>query len=204
MVRTGGNARRFTSDRVRSHLRVQLGEPFSTLVEEVAEGVEVAVHGFADVPFDDQVTLVTEGIGEYFRGQGFNGSSGYAQELVFVVDKKYFGQAVLDFFIAAVSVYVDQGALLSWDEPIRLSATVPGEAQFRYLLPTPSAVFDEEFQHVDDHGGPTNFCMLVPVYESEANFVLKNGPTRLYERFEEDDVDVSDLGREMLGLSSRR
>ncbi|MEU3457261.1 suppressor of fused domain protein [Micromonospora sp. NPDC006766] len=46
--------------------------------------------------------------------------------------------------------------------------------------------------------GETNFCLLVPAYEVEADLLASRGPEQLYDALEEQDVDISDLRREAL------
>lgn len=67
-----------------------------------------------------------------------------------------------------------------------------------FLLPTPAALFDDDFQFVAGPDGETDFCLLVPAYPAEAEFLAANGPDAFYDALEEHEVDVSDLGRAVL------
>jgi len=194
--------KRFSSKAVAQHLRQHLGKPFAVLREEATEGVEISIYGFAEVPVEGQVTVATEGVSTYFRENGLAGPDGYAQELLMVIDKIYFGEEMLNFFMAVVGVYLAGGSQLDWTEPVRLSSGIPAGKHQRLLLPMPAGVFEEEFSFVKDGPAETNFVMLVPVYENEVDYLIENGALKLYDQFEEQDVDVSNLGRPALTLPS--
>ena len=187
--------RRGRNSPVARHLQRHLGQPFNVLVEEVAPGVPIRFSGFVDTPAVGQVTLVTDGLAMHARRERFAGSDGYAQELVFVVGASFFGEDILGFFLAMASMYVRERALLSWDTPIRLTAPVPGGDDLRYLLPSPAAVFESDFQFVDEAGKATNFCLMIPLYEAEANLVLDRGVRKFYDELDRLDVELSDLRR---------
>ncbi|KKK04635.1 suppressor of fused domain protein [Micromonospora sp. HK10] len=183
------------SGEVDRHLRRFLGTPFSTLDEELPDGAPIRLHGFAEVPFDGQVTLATDGLAALARQRGWARPDGYAQELVFVLDGRFMGPELLDFVMSCAVRYAQQARLLAWEEPVRLDLEVPLSTGMRFLLPTPAALFDEDFQFVTAPTGETNFCLLVPAYEVEAEFLAAKGPEQLYDALEEQDVDVSDLRR---------
>lgn len=96
--------------------------------------------------------------------------------------------------------YAQQGRLLSWDEPVRLDVDEPSSSGMRFLLPTPAALFEEDFQFATGPTGETNFCLLVPAYEVEADLLASRGPEHLFDVLEEQDVDVSDLRRSALRI----
>ena len=74
----------------------------------------------------------------------------------------------------------------------------------RFLLPSPAATFDEDFQFCDDVGGLTNFCLLIPVHDDEAVWVAECGTAGLYDAFSQQDVDIADLRRDSVaGPASR-
>lgn len=192
------NRRPSNGAEVTRHLRKHLGTPFSELEETVGGGVKVRLGGFADVPGDEQVTLVTQGLADAARRGGWARSDGYAQELVFVFDRRCFGEEILDFVLTCARRFVEQRQLLSWTEPVRLNAPVPSSTDMHFLLPTPAALFDDDFQFVAGPDGETDFCLLVPAYPAEAEFLAANGPDAFYDALEEHEVDVSDLGRAVL------
>lgn len=121
-----------------------------------------------------------------------------------VVDRAYFGEAFLDFFMAVLATYTRHGELLTWEEPIRLASPVPLGKRLPVLLAMPAAVFDSEFSFARDGGSETNVVMLVPVHTGEADYLLSHGPEELYEQFEDQDVDVSDLDRDPIRVDGAR
>lgn len=185
---------------VESHLRQFLGKPFSTLNEALPDGAVIRLHGFAEVPNDGQVTMVTDGLASLARQHGWARRDGYAQELLFVLDGQFMGPDMLDFVMSCAARYAQQGRLLSWDEPVRLDVDVPSSSGMRFLLPTPAALFEEDFQFATGPTGETNFCLLVPAYEVEADLLASRGPEHLFDVLDEQDVDVSDLRRSALRI----
>ncbi|WP_410809443.1 suppressor of fused domain protein [Micromonospora sp. 067-2] len=196
MVKFG--RRKAASQVVESHLRRFLGKPFSTLDEALPDGAVIRLHGFAEVPNDGQLTMVTDGLASLARRRGWARRDGYAQELLFVLDGQFMGPDMVDFVMSCAVRYAQQGRLLSWDEPVRLDVDVPPNSGMRFLLPTPVALFGEDFQFVAGPTGETNFCLLVPAYEVEADLLASRGPEHLYDVLEEQDVDISDLRRSAL------
>ncbi|MEU3457260.1 hypothetical protein ABZ671_27195 [Micromonospora sp. NPDC006766] len=91
------------------------------------------------------MTLTTDGLAEFARQRAWARPDGYAQELLFVVDGRFMGPELLDFVMSCAVRYAEQGRLLSWEEPVRLDVEVPLSAGMRFLLPTPAALFDEDF-----------------------------------------------------------
>lgn len=172
-----------------------LGEPFNVMEEEVAPKRSIRVLGFAETPAVGQVTLLTDGIAQISRADGFSGKGGYGQELVFVIGDQFFDEGVLDLFLAMASLYVRERALLLWGTPIRLASAIAGSSGLSYLLPSPAAVFDVGFQLVHEPGKSTQFILMIPVYESEAHHVLTYGESAFYDDLERMDVDISDLRR---------
>ncbi|MET8552937.1 suppressor of fused domain protein [Micromonospora zamorensis] len=198
MVKFG--RRRAEPQDVESHLRKFLGKPFSTLEEPLPDGAVIRLHGFAEVPSDGQVTMVTDGLASLARQQCWARRDGYAQELLFVLDGQFVGPDMLDFVMSCAVRYAQQGRLLSWDEPVRLDVDVPSSSGMRFLLPTPAAVFEEDFQFAISPAGETNFCLLVPAYEVEADLLASRGPEHLFDVLEEQDVDISDVRRSALRI----
>nr|BFE59112.1 hypothetical protein GCM10020063_036380 [Dactylosporangium thailandense] len=152
---------------VRSHLLAHLGEPFADLREKVARGAAVEVSGFAATPWPGQVTLATNGLSTFARARGFAGPDGLADELVMVVGDAFLGDTFLAFFMNLARVYATHAELLGWHEPIRLDRAVPGSDDMRFLLPTPTAMFEESFAFAEEAGGLTVMRYLLPLREFE-------------------------------------
>lgn len=201
MARRLRGSGRYGSKAVADHLGIHLGKPFNTMREELIDGVEISLHGYVDVPSEGQVTLVSEGLSTYFRDKGLARSDGYAQEILMVVDRAFFGEEILSFFLASLAVYASRGELLAWDEPIRISSPVPVGDRQPFILPMPAALFEDEFSFVRDGSAETNFVMLVPIYAEEAAYLEVHDPESFYDRVAEQDVDLSNLGRGPMRLS---
>jgi hypothetical protein len=73
-------------------------------------------------------------------------------------------------------VYANGHGLLEWREPIRLSSDIPGSNGMRFLLPTPTAVFEESFATVQEDNGTTCLCLLPPMYEEEVDALSTGDP----------------------------
>lgn len=187
--------RRYGSQQVAEHLRTHLGAPFAVMAEQVARGAEVEIHGFRDAPTPGKVVTATVGLAAYSRHSGCAAGHAGAEELMLVVDQRWFGEQLLDFFVRCVAVHAQAREPLDPDEPIRLSSPVPGTAGLRHLLAIPAAIVTDEFPVVEEPAGTTVLWMLVPVHADEADLVAEHGSDGLYEMFEDQQVDVTDLDR---------
>ena len=189
--------KRLNSQTLDRHLRLVLGDPFDVMREHGLSGVNV--YGYLDVPAIDEVSLMSTGLSSYARKNGFARTDGYAQELVLTVAKRYFGDPVLQVFTGSLRAFVKQRQLVEWDVPIRLSKAMPGSDDMRFVLPSPAATFDEEFSFCEERTGLTQFCLMIPLHEDEANWVIEFGPSLLYQVFEDREIFTADLQRESIG-----
>lgn len=190
----------FGGDVVKRHLHRYLGASFAVIDQSIDDRSQIEIYGFFDVPQVGMVTLATNGLASYARKHDFAGDNGYAQELLMVIGSDFVNDSFMDFFGRIAIVYADGHSLLEWHEPIRLGSEIPGSNGMRYLLPAPTAAFEESFALVDEGAGLTFFCLLLPLYEGEAIKAVDIGIDDFHAAMERLNPEYWDLRRFRLAL----
>lgn len=198
--RFGRQKSQFAGDVVRQHLQRHLGPPFASIDQPIGDREAIEVPGFADAPQPGMVTVVTNGLASFARKHQFAGDEGYALELLAVIGSDFLNDEFLDFFGRVAIVYADGHSLLEWHEPIRLSSDIPGSSGMRYLLPSPTAVFEESLATVQENDGTTFFCLLLPLYEDEAMRAVEMGIEAFHDAMERLSPEYWNLRRRPLAL----
>lgn len=201
MVGFGRKSQPLARQAVGQHYLDHFGEPFSVLVEDLGKKLSIEIPGFADTPDSGLVTLATNGLSGLARKYGFLGEGGQAQELIMVIGGEFLNDEFLDFFVRLALVYAQGQSYIDWNETMRLSSDIPGSGGMRYLLSTPAAVFDETVSFVEDEGGTTVLCMLLPLYEEEAHQAMALGVEGFHKAFEDADPQYWNLRRPKLALA---
>lgn len=95
------------------------------------------------------------------------------------------------------NTFLDDGHIMAGDRPITPASSM------KNLLFIRADFVGEGFDIVDyGHGRRVKILCVIPIHDIEYNFIKQNSSTRLLELFTEQQIDISDLSRPSIAITS--
>ncbi len=117
-------------------------------------------------------------------------------ELVFSVDKSYSGEEIASFLRSFAHWIIDRGEAILRGQVIGPSSPIiPGHSLNSVYASTPN-VYPKEFASYDDSEPPVVFAWVIPVYESEARYVIINRWSKFEDMLKEEGPNLWSLERQ--------
>jgi hypothetical protein len=152
----------------------------------------LSVACFKDMPFDGATTFCTLGLSEFVLPMG---EREIRQELVFSAYEPFDSNSIASFLSTfAETIHDDNRALLRGDVIGPSSPIIFGTVLNAAYIAVPM-VYDHDFAVYSESDPPTVFAWVVPIHETEADFVRRQGWKNFETVLEDQDPDLWDLHR---------
>jgi len=183
------------TDAVKNHYARFLGRPrasYDVSLKAHPEGT-YDIWEYAGVPFEDVVVLATLGFSAVPIHM-------YRQELLVLCYERFASGELVRSLIGTVQMVAAEGHPLQQGEVLALTPKGPIDENtsmvgFYSAVPT---YFPDEFQLVEHDETPVDIGWLIPIYQSEINWIEHNGWEAFEDLLVEQDPDVLDLARPAL------
>lgn len=178
-----------------THVETLLGTADSgSVIRATKSDEKYFVTRFTRTPTADATTFMTLGLSEH---QLMQPDGRVRQELIFAHYDR-FKKMASETLLASVArdCLAEHKALLR-GEVLGPADRLGADTEMQALYCSAPSYFPDQLAIFEEPGfGPTVFVWLVPIWESEANFVRANGHERFEELLESSDPDLLDLSRQ--------
>jgi hypothetical protein len=117
------------------------------------------------------------------------------QELVFSVYSMVISSMVVSFMLSLCEAIIGRGKAILRGEVIPLSKEVAKRIGFDAVYCTNPVFFDGEFCDYDESSPPTVIVWMLPIYQSEVDYISAHGWESFEDLLEEKDPDLCSLER---------
>ena len=156
----------------------------------------IQIVSFRDNPDNEITTFLSLGLSSSVLD--LNKDKTVRQEFIFSTYSIFTPSLVVSFLMSLCeAIWVREKAVLR-GEVISLSVELAHRIGFSAAYCTNPVFFDDEFSSFDDSSPPTIMVWIIPIYESEAAYIVNNGWERFEDLLEETDPDLCSLERDLI------
>lgn len=151
---------------------------------------------FKDTPGETLSTYVSLGLSN--RPMKLSEVKEVRQELVFSVYSMAISKMIVSFMFSLCEAIIGRGKAILRGEVIPLSKGVVKRIGFDAVYCTNPVFFDDEFCAYDESSPSTVMILMVPIYQSEVDYICVHGWESFEDLLEEKDPDLCSLNRNPL------
>lgn len=170
------------------HMELYLGKISEGWAPE-EEGFNIQVVRFNSVPFDGISTYATLGLSNFILNIN---SKQVRQELIFSAYDTYPADEVASFLMTFAEYIANGGTGLLRGE-IKMGPPLIRNVKSNGVYASIPVVFADELQVFNGGDSPVVFVWLIPITDTDAHFVIKNGWNKFEEELEQNNCDLWDL-----------
>lgn len=174
------------------HLEKHLGKIDQGWKENAVDH-ELQVVSFKDSPGVTVTTYLTLGFSDC--AMNLSDVKKVRQELVFSVYTLTNSELVVSFLLFLCELIIDRGKAVLRGEVIPLSKGISQKMGFDAVYCTIPVFFDDEFCTYNESLPSTVMVWILPIYQSEANYIEAHGWESFEDLLEDQDPDLCSLER---------
>lgn len=156
--------------------------------------VDLRILLFRDCPSENVSTYLSLGMSNQILE--LSPSKKVRQELVLSVYSLSISDMIVSFLMSLCEAILGRGKAVLRGEVIPLSTELAKRIGFEAVYCTIPVFFDDQFYSYDEISPSTVIVWVVPIYQSESDYIKKNGWERFEDMLEEKDPDLCSLRRE--------
>jgi Suppressor of fused protein (SUFU) len=157
-------------------------------------GESLQVVSFEDCPGETVTTFLSLGMSEHILD--ISEAKKARQELVFSVYSMAISALVTSFILSLCEAILSRGKAVLRGEVIPLSSEMAKRIGFDAVYCAIPVFFDDEFSTYDASSPSTVMVWVVPIYQSEVDYIEANGWESFEDLLEEMDPDLCSLDRD--------
>ena len=154
---------------------------------------DLQVVSFKDAPGETVSTYLSLGLSN--RPMDLSEAKKVRQELVFSVYSMAISSMVVSFMLSLCEAIIGRGKAVLRGEVIPLSKEISKRIGFDAVYCTIPVFFDDEFCTYDESSPSTVMVWMLPIYQSEADYIAAHGWEGFEDLLEEKDPDLCSLER---------
>jgi hypothetical protein len=148
---------------------------------------------FVDCPGESATTFMSLGLSDNVLE--ISDEKQVRQELVFSVYSMAISTMIVSFLFSLCESIVNRGKAVLRGEIIPLSIDVAKRIGFEAVYCAIPVFFDDDFAEYDESTPPTIVVWVLPIYQSEADYIRAHGWEKFEGLLEERDPDLCSLER---------
>ncbi len=156
--------------------------------------VDLQIVSFKDSPSETVTTFLSLGMSNQILDLSENKK--VRQEIVFSVYSEIISGMVVSFLISLSEAILGRGKAVLRGEVIPLSAELEERIGFNAAYCTIPVFFDDGFCTYDGSSPSTVMVWVIPIYQSEAEYIEANGWESFEDLLEKKDPDLCSLKRD--------
>lgn len=155
------------------------------------EGLQIV--SFEDCPGETVTTFLSLGLSNHVLN--LSETKTVRQELVFSVYSMTISNMVVSFLLSLCEAILNRRKAVLRGEVVPLSTDIAKRIGFDAVYCSIPVFFDDEFSSYDDSSPPTVIVWMLPIYQSEVDYIKANGWESFEDLLEEKDPDLCSLER---------